>query len=74
MAEQAYRDNKIPYSRTLLEDCEKAMMDCVYMEKEIKRRWLIASAMAAEKDRSVFLSKRIFIVFCGGSAASSIIM
>lgn len=48
----ALEQGKLPYCRALLERCEKAIEDGVYMKAELKRQWLILSALSAnERER-----------------------
>ena len=47
MAKSARMDGKLPYCRELLRECENAMEQCPYMKEEIRKKWLMESALAA---------------------------
>lgn len=58
LAERACQEGKKPYSRAILEKDRAAIDACPYFRQELTRRWLIASARAAEeKERAALVDQ-----------------
>ena len=49
LAKQAREDGKIPYCQQLLSNCKGVLDECVYLQPELERKWLIESALAARE-------------------------